>query len=522
MVVKANSIKSEQKASTGSDIAAEAGDMVLLGDPLRPLPLLLRLSRQTVKIIHQNILWFAFGVNAVGIVLTGWILPAWSEAAREQSPLWAAVYHQIGSLAVLLNAMRLLWFERDRELPIVRGLQKTYTQVDRWVERFSFHEFWHWAEHHWRQELVWGGVAALLLYLASGWVVIQPDEIGIVRRFGRPLPDDLSPGMYYRWPWPWEQVTRIQPDRLRSVEVGFRSKGEAAAAPAALTWTSQHGDGIEKRIDESLMMTGDGNLVETQVRVYFTLAEPRTYLFEVNQPEEVLRALTESVLRDVLAKRTFFSLLTTEREAIQQQVTTELRRRCRQPEYRLGIDVQSVAFQDLHPPQQVVKAYYDVTRALTQKDRLVTEARTIKNTEISREEVARRRVEAEARGAYFAEIAKTEAERDAFRALAATEWIHQLHGLLLPAPGTGACLQSAAAAWVSCHNHNDLATPRSLTEFRLYGEAAEQVLSGRPKVLRDPALGGQLHVLPEILKLRLPMLRDREIPPRREGPADGP
>src|SRR5262249_57589295 len=60
---------------TGADIAAEAGDVVLMGDPLRPLPLLIRLSRETVRIIHQNIIWFAFVVNGIGIVGTAWLWP---------------------------------------------------------------------------------------------------------------------------------------------------------------------------------------------------------------------------------------------------------------------------------------------------------------------------------------------------------------------------------------------------------------------------------------------------------------
>ena len=96
----------------GSDIAAEAGDFILMGDPLSPLPGLVRLARQTVRIIHQNIVVFAFGVNLAGIVLTGWMMPTWSAAWAARSPVAAAVFHQLGSFLVLLNAMRLLWFER--------------------------------------------------------------------------------------------------------------------------------------------------------------------------------------------------------------------------------------------------------------------------------------------------------------------------------------------------------------------------------------------------------------------------
>ena len=108
-------------AISGTDVAAEAGDVVFMGDPLRHLPLLLRLSRETVRVIRQNILIFAFGVNALGIVLTAWLWPLLAPAAwYESSPIVAVVYHQLGSLAVLLNAMRLLWFERAWGIKTIR------------------------------------------------------------------------------------------------------------------------------------------------------------------------------------------------------------------------------------------------------------------------------------------------------------------------------------------------------------------------------------------------------------------
>src|SRR5262249_13829138 len=118
----------------GSDVAAESGDILFLGDPLRPLPLLVRLSRETVRIIRQNILIVAFVVNGLGIVLTAWLWPllAPSAAWYENSPLAAVIYHQLGSLAVLLNAMRLLWFERTATSPTWLRLRRVLDNVDQW------------------------------------------------------------------------------------------------------------------------------------------------------------------------------------------------------------------------------------------------------------------------------------------------------------------------------------------------------------------------------------------------------
>ena len=101
-----------------------------------------------------------------------------------------------------------------------------------------------------------------------------------MRRFGRPLRDDLKPGLHWRWPWPVEEVTRVQPEQVHTVEVGFRT---AAEAEPAVAWTGPartRGDSSAVP-DEAVMITGDGNLVELQASVRYRIAQPRVYLFEV-------------------------------------------------------------------------------------------------------------------------------------------------------------------------------------------------------------------------------------------------
>src|SRR5207249_2877962 len=124
---------------TGTDIAAEAGDIVLMGEPLTPLPLLVRLSRETVRIIRQNILVFAFGVNLAGIVLTGWLWPLFATAPGwyEKAPLVGVLYHQLGSLLVLLNSMRLLAFERTLTSSTVARIRTSAAAVGRWFDSRS-------------------------------------------------------------------------------------------------------------------------------------------------------------------------------------------------------------------------------------------------------------------------------------------------------------------------------------------------------------------------------------------------
>ena len=111
---------------SATDVTAEAGDIVAMGEPLSHLPLLYRLSREMVKVIHQNIVWFAFGVNIVGILLTGWLWPIFAPSPEwyERAPLVGVMYHQLGSLAVLLNSMRLLGFERTTKNATVKRVPR--------------------------------------------------------------------------------------------------------------------------------------------------------------------------------------------------------------------------------------------------------------------------------------------------------------------------------------------------------------------------------------------------------------
>src|SRR5262249_18925120 len=161
----------------GTDIAVETGDIIFMGEPLRPLPMLVRLSRQTVHIIRQNIIWFAFVVNIVGVVLTAWLWPLFAPAGwDEQSPLAAVLYHQAGSLAVLLHWMRLLRFERSAS-PWLARLKARGRAFDLWMEkRLDFGAGLHWLEHNYGKVL--GGLALILVVAwgVTGIKILAPDE----------------------------------------------------------------------------------------------------------------------------------------------------------------------------------------------------------------------------------------------------------------------------------------------------------------------------------------------------------
>jgi Cu+-exporting ATPase len=492
----------------GVDVAAEAGDIVFMSDdPLRSLPLLVRLSRETVRVIRQNILWFALGANALGVVLTAWLWPAVApEGWGKHGPLAAVLYHQFASLAVLANAMRLLWFERDAG-PAWTRWREGARRVNRWMEkRLDVEAGLHWLLHRWRWAVA---VVALLLvggYALSGFTPVGPDERAVVRRFGHALPDDLGPGLYYRWPWPVESVTRVQPDRVRTVEVGFRSTQPAAlAAPVVRGWSSPHGaDGWKRLPDESVMITGDGNLVELLATVRYTVSEPRVFLFESGDPndveggrkavEAVLRGAAESVLRELVASRTFADLLTTDREAFDARALELLRARC--DGYRLGVRLEGLSLADLHPPQEVVEAYHQVTMAMEERDRLVNKAEA-EALEREREQEAKslqtvRRAEAEA----LEKVRKAEARRDAVaarvRARTSLAWDQEwplfrdaaLEILADPRPAGGDHHHDAEQHYRE-RRAAAMARQAALTDFRLYWDALASALTGREKVIID-------------------------------------
>jgi Cu+-exporting ATPase len=492
-------------AASGADVTAEAGDIVLMGDPLRPLPLLVGLSRETVRIIRQNILIFAFGVNLVGILVTAWLWPIIVPVSwRSHSPLAAVIYHQFGSLAVLLNAMRLLWF--GRTTPTATGLNWEYRlkKVDLWIDHYlNVGEGLHWLSHHVRLVLATAGGIALLLLLLSGFTQVGPDEVAVVRRFGRPLADDLGPGLHWCWPWPVDEVTRIRPDRVHTVEIGFRSAPGRTVGPGAAGWSSAHiGDGMSRYPEEAVMMTGDGNLVEVQATVRYTVRDARLFLFGAKDVDGIVRSAAESVLREIIGGTPFPDLLTAVRGNLQQKAGERLADRCSAASPGgLGIRLEGLAIHDLHPPQEVVQAYHDVTQAMERRDQRVNDARSQatrmeRDAEAKSLEIVR---QAKAAGRELTTLA--EAVRDAFltrrraRVSLNPEEERRLFEEVISRMELG---EDLAIVWqeYQANRSAEIARRRAVADFRLFWDALGAALKDRDKILIDAEkISGQRQLL---------------------------
>ena len=512
---------------SGTDVAAEAGDIVLMGEPLRPLPLLVRLSRETVRIIRQNIFVFAFGVNLVGVVLTGWLWPLFAPSADwyEKAPLAGVLYHQLGSLAVLLNSMRLLAFERAAS-PTLGRVRAAGRAVDRWLNTATLDELVHAAGRHRKRIALAVVLAGAAAWAASGLAQIQADEVGVVQRFGK-VETDLAPGLHARWPWPIETVTRVRPAEIRTIEVGYRPRSEDQRAPgvdrvrrpgspfdggdAGLTWDSPHERDADPRSDEAVMVTGDGDLIEVKLAVRYRAADPRKFLFGAESPEAVVRSAAQSVLREVVAGARFQDLLTVRRATLEREVLERLRRRLAEvaPD-GLGVELDGLTVPDLHPPREVVKAYHAVAKAIQDRDRVINQAeadalRTRRRAEEEADRVVRRST-ADAHAA----VGAAKADCDAFLA-----WQRVRTEL---APAEEAAFAAERADRVKA-GQNPESVDRDLTarrkqvlddrraaiETRLTFQAAVEVLRQRDKVLIDAAdVPGrrQLFLLdPELLRI---------------------
>lgn len=509
---------------TGTDIAAEAGDVVMMGDPLRPLPLLVRLSRKTVQIIHQNIVWFGFGVNLVGVVVTGWLWPLFAGSPDwfEKAPLIAVLYHQIGSLAVLANSMRLLAFERTATDPTATRIRNGYRVVDAWLERLNPDDLLHEAAHHWRLVARVGVVCALAGWLLTGLTQVNVDEVGVVRRFGA-VRADLAPGLHIRWPWLIEEVSKIRPDEVRTVEVGFRvlspekakllqdarieqlkirRPGVGTPSTDGLTWSSAHSDEITPLSDESMLVTGDGYLVELLATVRYSVDDPRAYLFGTPDPDTVLRSAAESVFRELAASRGFFDLLTTDRPTFEARATSRLDRRLAEcAGSDLGVRFEGVTVHDLHPLQEVVKSFHDVATAIQRRDQRVNEAGADATRTVRRARQAAVRLAAEGRATATEQVASVTAARDVFLgwAVERSRLTHEDEAALAVEFERRTKSGESAAqvtAELEVRRQAILSARRQLTEFRLTTDAAASTLTGRDKVFIDAdALPGKRHLI---------------------------
>ncbi len=429
-------------ADTAADISAEAADVVLRGDPLSQLPLLVGMSRRVLRTIRVSIIGFAFGLNGGAVLLS---------AAGRLTPVQAAVFHQIGSLAVLLNSLRLLGFEPSAESPLRRLFARAGDLLGSLFE-LDIDGAVGWLAERWRLLLRGAVSLAILLWALSCLVPIGPDQVAVIRIFGRSA-GTWGPGLAVKPWWPIGRATLLRPRELRAIEIGYRSRTDLPRMqlePGQYDWNSAHLAGAYERQEaEALMLTGDENLVEIQAVVRYVIGRAEDYLFAAVDVPETIRAAAEATLRAAAAERPIDDILTTGRGELEQEVRDVLQQRC--DELRLGVRIEQLALGDVHPPLEVVPAFRTVASAFENQQQKINEAEAYRNEQVplARGEAAGKRTAAAA-----------------YR--------------------TARVTRAEGAAGRFADRARSYRLGPEVTETRLYFEAAERLLADRPKLILDP------------------------------------
>jgi len=207
--------------------------------------------------------------------------------------------------------------------------------------------------------------ALILLWLGSGVYIVGPDEVGVVKRFGE-FNRQTGPGPHYHWPTPFEAVMKPQVTKVHRVEVGFKSLGRKE-------FTQQY----SQEPDESLMLTGDENIVDVQFIVQYKISDPVPFLFNLKGQDGTVKSVAEAAMREVVGYNKIDSVLTTGKLEIQNECRVLIQEIL--DKYECGVSVIAVQLQDVHPPKEVIDAFKDVASAREDKSRFINEADAYRN-----------------------------------------------------------------------------------------------------------------------------------------------
>ncbi|QGY39767.1 FtsH protease activity modulator HflK [Pseudodesulfovibrio cashew] len=204
----------------------------------------------------------------------------------------------------------------------------------------------------------------ILLWAASGFYIVEPDEVGVVQQFGE-FNRITTAGPNYHIPYPVESVLTPKVTQIRRIEFGFRSSGRARV--------QNFQQGVSREVpEEALMLTGDENIVSVQFIVQYMIKDAKDYLFNVYDPSGTIVHAGEAAMREVIGNGKIDDALTTGKQEIQVQ-TRDLMQKILDS-YQTGISIVAVQMQNVHPPEQVVDAFKDVASAREDKSRFINEA----------------------------------------------------------------------------------------------------------------------------------------------------
>ena len=280
----------------------------------------------------------------------------------------------------------------------------------------------------------WGAGILLLIWLASGFYQVQPNEEGVVLRFGA-YAYSTDAGLHYHLPYPIEKVEKVNLTQERSINLGVQAVDDANA------------------FTESHMLTGDENIVDINLTIVWRIENAKDYLFNLQSPDETVRVAAQSVLREIVGQSKMMPIISGDRGKVEDETKEELQKVLN--EFGSGIKIVRVKLQKADPPRQVVDAFNEVQRAKADMERFKNEAEAYRNEILpkAKGEAAQRLQNAEAYKSAVVNTAQGEAER-----------------------------------FLSVYNAYK--SGKDVTIKRLYLETMENVLANSNKVIFDPSAKG--------------------------------
>jgi membrane protease subunit HflK len=308
-------------------------------------------------------------------------------------------------------------------------------------------------------------LAAVALWGFSGFFRVEPDELGVVLRFGKDV-REVQPGLNYHLPYPIETVLTPKALRVNKIDIGMRVVDDI-----------RRGSAVRDVPEESLMLTGDENIVDVDFSVLWKIKPTGVgeYLFNIQNPEGTVKAVAESAMREVVGRSDIQPILTGARQTIENAVQELMQKTL--DHYGAGILVQQVQLQKVDPPTQVIDAFRDVQAARADLERSVNEAQTYAN-----------RVVPEARG----RVAQITQAAEAYKSQTVAE------------------ANGQTSRFISIYDQYKKAP--EVTRERMYLETMERVLGGTDKIIMDAGREGGSGVVPYLPLREL----DRPATPRTQ------
>lgn len=292
-------------------------------------------------------------------------------------------------------------------------------------------------------------IGAAALWLATGFYTVKEGELGVEMVLGQPFGVSTS-GLNYNLPYPVGRAETVNVDQIRDITIGSRE------------FVSNRGTSRRDVPEESLMLTGDENIIDVDFKVQWNIKDPEQYLFNVDNPDLAVKQVAESAMREVVGRNTMDEIQTGDRPAVAlaaQQLTQEML-----DSYNAGINIIQFQLQDVEPPAQVIDAFRDVQAAKADNVRLQNEAQAYANKIVP---------EAEGRSAQILEAANAYREQTVADARGQADRFLKVLGEYEKAP--------------------------DITRKRLYLETMEKVMGSSDKIILDnkgAAGGGVVPYLP--------------------------